>query len=250
MQFSKSKCYEDNVLSVKQYGEHIVKVSMLSKCRISGIEDEPKNYVEKNTVNTEKLVNNLARAKSKVRELILCNDWDFWCTFTISPEKYDRYNLKAYFMDFAEFIHNTNKRRTEKVKYLFIPEMHQDNAWHIHGFIANLQDKDITVNQNGYLTWTEYDKRFGYMSMSKIQDKEKCSSYALKYMTKDSSKNVSELGAHLYYASQKLKVATQLYKGQGNLHCDWDWVHPDGYCRVKTFDTRYTDIEEFIEVLE
>ena len=128
--------------------------------------------------------------------------------------------------------------------------MHQDGAWHIHGFIMGLSENDIVVNDNGYLTWKQYNNKFGFMSMSKIEDLERCSSYALKYMTKDASKNVSELGNHLYYASQKLNVAERIYKGHGVFHGTWDWEHPDGYCKIKTIDTRYQDIEEFVEVLE
>ena len=70
-----------------------------------------------------------------------------------------------------------------------------------------------------------------------------------KYMTKDMSKSVGELGAHMYYASNGLKTAKLLYKGNACLHCEWDWEHPDGYCKIKTFDTRNEDIEEFLEVL-
>lgn len=242
--------YEENVISIKSYGDNKVKITMLSKCRVSGLEKCEEQHVKKNSVNTEKLSCNLARAKSKVQELALCNDWEYWCTFTISPDKYDRYNLKAYVRDFTEFIHNLNKRREKKIRYLFIPEMHQDGAWHIHGFIMGLSEKDIIANYNGYLTWKQYNDKFGFMSMSKIEDLERCSSYALKYMTKDASKNVSELGNHLYYASQKLNVAERIYKGHGVFHGTWDWEHPDGYCKIKTIDTRYQAIEEFVEVLE
>jgi hypothetical protein len=127
--------------------------------------------------------------------------------------------------------------------------MHEDGAWHIHGFIVGIPPEEIVKNQNGYDTWIKYHDKFGFMSMSKIKDMDKCASYALKYMTKDKSKNVSELGAHLYYASQNLNTAILLFRGHGRMHGIWDWEHPDGYCRIKTVDDRLENIEELIEVL-
>lgn len=250
MSIYKRHNYEENLLIIKQFGENKIRIIMLGSCRIAGLEDIKSSYQKKYTVNSEKLNCNLSRAKSRVFELAMCNKWDYWCTFTISQEKYNRYDLQTYFKHLSEFIHNQNKRRVSKIKYLFIPEMHKDGAWHIHGFISGIPDNEIIINRNGYKTWSKYQDRFGFMSMSEIKDIDKCSSYALKYMTKDISKNVTELGAHLYYASQKLNVAKVLYRGQGCMHGKWDWEHPDGYCKIKTIDNREQCIEEFVEVLE
>ena len=107
-------------------------------------------------------------------------------------------------------------------------------------------------NRNGFLSWRQYEDRFGFISMKHIAGEnaiDKLSSYMSKYMTKDISKTVKDLGAHSYYSSQGLQKAQTLYKGHATLHCGWDWEHPEGYCKVKTFDTRTEDIEEFIEVM-
>lgn len=234
---------------MKQYGDRLVKVSYLRSCRVSGFEDDNKKFVPKCSVNDTKLDNNLSRAKSVVLELALCNSWEYWCTFTISPEKYDRYNLKKYQKDFSEFIHNLNKRRKVKIVYILIPEMHEDGAWHMHGFINGLQDSDLSLNDNGYFTWVKYNDKFGFMSLSKIKDNVHCAYYSLKYMTKDSSRNVSELGAHLYYASNGLNRAKSLYKGQGIFHGKWDWEHSDGWCKTAMLDMSEITLEECIEVL-
>lgn len=127
--------------------------------------------------------------------------------------------------------------------------MHKDGAWHMHGFLNGIRDKDIYINDNGYLSWLPYEKKFGYISMSPIKDIDRAASYMLKYISKDIGKGVTDLGAHLYYASQGLKRAELLYRGHAQLHCKWDWEHPDGYCKIKTFDTRIDDISEYIEVL-
>lgn len=243
----RNSLYDFNIGTVKQLGDNKLKVTLMSACRVAGYEAfEDKQVVKKNSVNTEKLSNNLSRAKSKVNELALCNPWDYFVTLTIDKTKYDRYNLKSYYKDFSEFIHNLNKRRPkeDKIVYLLIPEMHEDGAWHMHGLVQGLRDNDLYVNQNGYLSWEKYDKKFGYISLDHVKDKDKVSNYIVKYITKDVDKNVKELGCHLYYSSKGLKTAETLYRGHLELLCDWDYEHPEGYCKVKTFDIEkdnYTD---------
>lgn len=245
--------YEHDIITVKQYGDNIQKVIYMSTSRISGLEDDrPKGG--KGEVNTEKLSNNIARARSKVKELVLCNPWDYWCTFTLDKAKFDRYDLQNYVKKLGSFIYNYNRfcEEHEKVKYLLIPEMHKNGAWHMHGFLNGIRDKDLYRNRHGYLSWRQYEERFGFISMKRITgDKaiERLSSYMLKYMTKDISSTIKELGAHSYYCSKGLQTAQTVYKGHALLHCEWDWEHPDGYCKIKTFDSRTEDIGDFLEVL-
>lgn len=240
--------YLHDVFTVKQLGERTLKIAYCSTLREAGWEEiEPK--APKGSVNEEKLCNNLARAKSIVKEYVLCNQWDWWCTFTVNPQQYDRKELDIYAKDFAEFIHNYNRRREDKdkVKYILVPEQHQDGAWHMHGFIKGIAEKDIYINQYGYYTWKQYEKKFGFISMDKIKDIDRSSSYILKYMTKDSSKNVGALNKHLYYCSKGLKRADEIYRGNAEFFGSWDWEHPDGYCKVKTIDISKESLYDYLE---
>lgn len=245
--------YDFNVTTVKQYSDNIYRVCTMPVCRNSGLEfDKDSKYTKKNTVNTDKLSNNIARSRTTVQEYTLCNPWTYFVTLTIDAKKYDRYNLKKYYKDFSEFIHNFNRRRNaeQKVKYVFVPELHKDGAWHMHGMIYGLNNDDLTLNDNGYYTWQKYNDKFGFMSIDKVQDIDRLSSYILKYITKDVEKSVSELGAHLYYASKGLAKAELVYRGHAYLHCEYDYEHPDGYCKIKTFDTRKDNMMDYLELLE
>lgn len=224
------RVYDKDVYTLKQIGS-VYRLINQNAIRVSGL-DIP--YSKKNSVNSHKLDCNLSRAKSKVKELAFCNDWDFFVTLTISPDKYDRYNLNAYVKDLGRFICNYNRycSKDEKVKYLLIPEMHADGAWHLHGLIKGIKHSDLIMNDNGYMTWKQYHNKFGYMSIDKIRDKEACSNYILKYISKEMSKTVSELGSHLYYASKGLKTATILYRGH-DLRLEDDWDFENDYCRIK-----------------
>lgn len=254
MSFTTDCPYNYDVFTVKQLGEHIVKIAYVRAIRESGweLENDEQRKAPCEVVNTDKLANNLCRAKTTVRELVLCNPWDYWCTFTISPDKYERKDLKTYFSDFAEFLHNYNRRctETEKVRYLLVPEKHKDECWHMHGFIRGIRQKDLYTNRYGYLTWRQYEDKFGFISMSLVHDLERSSSYILKYMTKDSNKNVTARNAHTYYASKGLKRAVELYRGSGVFRGLWDWEDSDGFCKIKTIDLRKEKLSDYLEVMK
>lgn len=253
--------YEYDIYIVKRLGEHNIKICKTSATRIPGIEsgtleDDARAYLlpqkpKSKTAGDSKLDNNICRAKTTVKELVLCNDWDYWCTFTLSKEKHDRYDLNTYIRRMGEFIHNYNRRCEDeyKVVYLLVPERHKDGAWHMHGFIKGIKPQDLYINKKGYLCWKQYEQKFGYISMDKIRDIDKASSYILKYLTKDISRNVTEHGAHLYYASHGLNKPEVIYRGHAELHAQWDYEHPDGYCKIKTIDTRIVELSEILEIL-
>jgi len=243
--------YDYDVTIIKRLGKHFIKLTNLSACRKAGLVVD-REYSPKGSVNNIKLENNLSRAKSNVLDLSLSNPWKYFCTFTIDKEKCNRYDFKAYYKAFSKFVSNYNRYLPddEKVKYLFIPERHIDGAWHIHGILNNIPEKDIFINKNGYLSWKKYAEKFGFMSFSEIKDIDACSLYLLKYITKDMCRSISELGGHLYYASNGLRKAEIDFKGKVRLkNCNWDYETKDGYCRIKTIDTRYQNFDEMVELI-
>lgn len=235
--------YDIDVSYIKQVAKKY-KVYNLKMVRKSGLEGVYKKTGKGKSEG--KLDHHIRRAKSKIKEYAMCNEWDWFCTFTIDKEKYDRYNLQKYYKDFGRFIVNYNRycNDDEKVKYLFVPELHKDGAWHIHGLLKGIKSQDMFINENSYISWQQYADKFGYMSFGKIRDHEKVSSYIMKYITKDLSKTVKEYGQHLYYCSKGLKTGEVIYKGKVKLvNTDWDIETEDKLCRIKYFD----DIEQLQE---
>lgn len=252
--FTTDNPYLKDQFIVKQYGESKVKIMYCNTLREAGWEDlrEKKAY-KRGEENDEKLSQSLTRSRTCVREYVLCNPWDWWCTFTINPENYDRYDLDVFYKDFAKFINNYNSKTCDceehKVKYLLVPEQHEDGAWHMHGFIKGIRPEDLYINQYGYQTWKQYEKKFGFISMSEIKNIEKAASYAIKYMTKNADKNVQELNKHMYYCSKGLHKAVELFRGRADYLSDkWDWEHPEGFCKIKTLDVNKDDIHDYIKV--
>lgn len=228
-------------------------------CRNPGFEDDKKQSV-KGSINDEKLLDNIMRAKSKVLEYAFCNPWDYFATFTIDGKKWDRYNLENYHKALGQFIRNYNRKYGLHIKYLTIPEQHQDGAWHEHGFIMGLpaehlrlfkQSDNIPQKLKNSLKkgvkvyeWVAYRDNFGWCDFEPINSQEACGRYVTKYISKDLARSITELNAHLYYCSKGLAKATEIKRGHlcasSPLATSDDlFTWESDFCRVGWFD--YSD---------
>lgn len=177
------------------------------------IENDKWTYKEEGENNYDtRLRNSISRARSKVFEYAMCNDFDYFVTLTLDKNKLDRYDLKEFIKKLGQFIRDMRKKYKSDIQYLLIPEMHKDGAWHMHGLMKGIPEEHLTINEYNYLTWEDYVNRFGYISISKVQDKLACSKYITKYITKDFGQGIDK-GSKLYYASRGLKTAKKIKEG-------------------------------------
>ena len=201
--------YIDNYYNIKQYNEDIYKLTYCKKpIKRAGFEEKT-NYKRSRDVNNEKLSNNVARARAKVFEYALCNDFEYFVTLTLDKNMHDRYNLKGYTKKLGQFIRDYRKKYGVDIQYLLVPERHKDGAWHMHGLIMGIPEEHLSINKNGYLDWQAYSKKFGYISLDKIRSREAVSKYITKYVSKsfDNVGGVTEKESKLYYCSRGLKRA-------------------------------------------
>lgn len=194
--------------TIKQFGEKFKVIFTLPR----GAKQES----SLGAVNDEKLDNNLSRARSRVFELAACNPWEYFVTLTLDPAKYDRYDLSAWRKDFAQWVRNYNRLNGCRVRYVLIPEQHKDGAWHMHGLMMGFPDGALTKNEHGYLDWLAYSRKFGWLNLGKVRSHEGVSKYITKYISKDLNARKNELGAHLFYASQGLQCALEVWNGSAS----------------------------------
>jgi len=234
MWYAKTSLY-----SIKKYGD-LYKFTVSNAGKREKFKDIPSEWLEDElppwpTVdgftqgelpNVEKLDNSLSRTKNMVYDLALSNNWSWFCTFTINKQKYDRYNLTAYYKEFARWLYDYNRYKMvngNKIAYLLIPEMHEDGAWHLHGFFEGLPESHLSnfpasapsyLRDNGYLNWLPYSDKFGFCSFGHLRNTEAAGGYIMKYIGKGFKDRAKELGVPLYYRSKGLKVAAILKRGQ------------------------------------
>lgn len=245
--------YLDNQAILKSYAGKKFKLTYFKQgLKQKGFEKANKRVIG---VNEEKLDVNISRARTKVFEYAYCNDWNYFITLTIDPNKYDRKNLKMYYKDFSQWLKNYQKKHDIKLQYLLIPELHSDGqSWHMHGFITGIPPNQISefealkhpqkLIDKGYMNWLEYSHKFGFVSLDKVRSREAAAKYVTKYINKSLKNSIKGLGAHLYYCSKGLKVAKEIKRGTlcnsvpfefENEYVKIAWSH-DANSMIKLFD--------------
>lgn len=237
---------------LKVYSDKQIKLSRLAVCRTSGYEDDEKKVVRKGSVNDEKLLNNVSRAKSRVYELSICNDWQWFFTGTLDRKKYNREDLEKYHKDLTRWIRNYNALNGVKIKFVLVPELHDDGkSWHMHGLLSGLPVEHLkqfrlgdkmgkyiaekVKNGDIVYNWLKYANKFGFCDLEPIKSHEGVSGYLTKYISKDLCKCVTALHAHSYYCSRGLKRAEKKKVG----YMDWTNIQPtyfNDYCTVACMD--------------
>lgn len=244
MQFTGSK-YICGLAVLKKYG-HRYKLVVFKMAVASGWERN-NDFVcfKRGEVNDEKLDNNIARARSKIFEYALCNDWQYFVTLTVDKQNYDRYNLAEYKAALCRFLNNYNSHNGCRIKYLLIPEPHKDGAWHMHGFMTGIPADKLQENAQGYLDWPAYSKKFGYISLGLVRNAEAAGCYITKYISKDLAARSMELNAHLYYSSKGLEKAETMKKGLmvGPISPDFE----NEYVKVSWFDS--SDLSSALDMI-
>ena len=258
IRYSESR-YISNCSILKKYTENKYKLVTLRNVKVGGYEEdkntlyevENKNNCNRN-VNDEKLANHISRAKSKIYEYALCNDFDYFVTLTLDKNKMDRSNINEYIKKLSQYIRDMRKT-DQKIQYILIPEKHRDGKnWHMHGLMKGLEDLrryDVSENipkrmkdkiikyreENLHLyEWEGYSKRFGFNCIEPIRNKDACSRYITKYVSKnlDNDMGITEKNKKKYYASRGLKTAKNIAKGvipTGNIIYDFENEH----CKIK-----------------
>lgn len=213
--------YIDNYYNIKQLNDDIYKIIY---CKLPimrpGFEQERKfnKFNKSRNVHDSKLANSIARARTRVFEIAICNDFDYFITLTIDKEKLDRYDLREYIKKLGQFIRNYRRDYGCDIQYLLIPEKHVDGAWHVHGLIKGIPADQLKKNEYGYLDWEDYKKRFGYCSIDKIKNQEAVSKYITKYIRKsfDTDRGVTDKESKLYYCSRGLRRPQKKKEGTLN----------------------------------
>ena len=221
--------------------------------------------------HADKLAASISRTRRIILEYALCNPWDFFCTFTISGEKYDRHDLETWRDSFLQWIRDQRKKGIP-ILYLLVPEQHKDSSWHMHGFFSGIDSELVSFKterkqglkvpdklvKGDFYDWPAYRQKFGFCSFAPIRDRVASAFYVLKYLTKDMASSSLDVGLHLYYASRGLNRSTvqaEIYGWSkyldGFLENDYKFCQT-GMTKTKdsldwTFGLEYPDFEPLFE---
>lgn len=125
--FSKNYVYNSKSY-LYNYNNRFFRICSIKSCRSKGFEDMcSKNKTDKKEV--ERI--SLSRTRRSIRELALCNDFEYFCTITVNSSKCDRYSLDEVQDNLRKCLRNI-RNSSNNFKYLIITEKHKDGAFHFH----------------------------------------------------------------------------------------------------------------------
>lgn len=198
-------------VSIVRYGDTYKFITFKRSCHCAGSSGL---FLDNKNKNDTKLANNISRARGRVFELAMCNQWGFFVTLTLNADNIDRYNLPYVVKRFGEWVSNYNRKYNTRLKYLLVPEQHKNGAWHFHGLFDGIDPESLCRNEYGYFDLPYYKNRFGFISLSQVRDHNKTASYITKYISKDMTASGVDVGKHLFFASRGLNGAERVVLGR------------------------------------
>ena len=128
-----------------------------------------------------------SRTIKKIYDIGRSNYWDWFLTFTFSPDKVDRYDFSICSKKLSFWLNNMRKRSPD-MKYLVVPEQHKDGAWHFHGLFSNVNDSEFVdsgkCTDKGQKIFNVGKYKLGFTEAIQLDGSFAVVSYICKYITK------------------------------------------------------------------
>lgn len=179
------------------------------------------------------LERSVRRSRAVIRDLVVCNEFELFATFTFSPKLYDRYNFNNLKLVMLRWLNNQRRAHSPGLQYLVIPELHKNGAIHFHALLKNYNGR---LNPTGKISpkgknvvFNLPSFRGGFTTCSKIdQNLDAVGEYVSKYITKDM---ISVFNKNRYFCSKYLLRPKKSYNKP-------IWL-PRIKAAKKIYDTKY-----------
>lgn len=207
------------------YNDNFSKLVKIKSCRNKGFEITKEDNKKTSDEEIERI--SLSRTKKNIKEIALCNNFEYFVTFTVNSLTCDRFSLIECQNKLKELL-KAYKRKYKEFAYLIITEKHKNGAFHFHGLCKGFSKNDLYTNNNGYISSMHFDI-LGFNSFSRIREYNKCCNYITKYISKDCVKNDTN---QIYICSRGLKRAD---KSELDIFLDGGilWDFQNSYCCIK-----------------
>lgn len=119
--------------------------------------------VGKSGQNEEVRADSLKRAKDKIQDIVLCNNFDYFVTLTFNPQKVDSFNVDEVKNAIKNWLNKGVQRRN--YSYIAIPEYHKSGRIHLHALMSgDLLLSDSGHRHNGKIIYniTDWQEKFGF----------------------------------------------------------------------------------------
>lgn len=176
---------------------------------ISGLNKQGSETIYSNSDNAR------YTSRNRVINLIKANpQFKYFFTGTFAPKKWNRRNFKTLHSSLTHWC------RRRKIKYILIPEPHEDGCIHFHGFFDSaiesyLAEFDLTKKLPKKITdaikegreiynCPSYANMFGWVSVERVRTLEAAAVYCSKYIAKSFDNENARFSYHRYFCSTGL----------------------------------------------
>lgn len=203
---------------------------------------EPREQIERATGKTpveEIAERSRARAKSKLYDIIMSNNFKWFVTLTLNPKEIDRSDYSAIVKKLNHFL--GNRVRRQNLKYVGVAELHKKGGLHFHFLVndaLNLEHsgtyirpsggmpvKQSTLEKQGFTVeqcrdvYNVTDWKIGFSTAIELYgERAAIANYVGKYITKATQK----VGGRWYYSGGELAKPVFSYA-----RIDFDTFDPD-----------------------
>lgn len=202
------------------------------------------------------------RAYKRVRDIMDCNDFEYFMTFTLDGDKIDRTDYKGFIKKVSTYL--DNRVRRYGWRYCAVVEYHKrkedngEHALHMHACVSgdryNLSDSGTVIVQGHKKPIKRaYARRLGYRdedmtTVFNVDDWTLGFSTAIhtygkrlalsRYLTKYITKSDDKVGGRWYYSGGDLQEPQYLYQNINfdDLVGDLEFEHEFGAFKIKYFD--------------
>lgn len=167
----------------------------------------------------------MRRARAKLRRLALSNGFDWFVTLTLDQKEVDRYDPKEIMRKVNRWLDNMVRRCG--LRYILVPEQHQDGAWHFHGFFAGegLEAVDSGIRWDGREVYNLPQWTLGFTTAQRLYGEYTAAvAYVCKYIGKQQGQRPM---GRWYYSGGQLQQPMKTYMCLGYRDIEQEF---DGEC--------------------
>lgn len=144
--------------------------------------------------NIQNVSRSAHRSRQNLYDICRCNDFEYFVTWTFSPDKIERFNDTKVKRKFTEFQNDLHKAYPNMF-YIAVPEYHKKGGLHFHLLIGGVTLDELKavpavskrgrlIIKNGKQIYNVMRWKLGYSTLSVITNGEATKHYICKYISK------------------------------------------------------------------
>jgi hypothetical protein len=161
----------------------------------------------------------IRRTRRELADIIECNTFDKWATFTFDPKKHPQCNERDYAKKKVIQFFNSQQRLHGSFNYVILMETQKNGNYHAHALLGGFTGKfhatiikGVGVAKRQCYKIDAWETSNGLTDMEDIIDKTKVANYVGKYIQKELlNSSLIVKGAKRYYASRGLARPPKKY---------------------------------------